>query len=89
MSNRKRIENICRKHDIELEILRYEEALAYVGDPGIDTIEDFCGIDLQQDEILYWINEDEPLFWCTKENEDIADYQMDSILAYLDLHIYA
>ena len=85
MTRREQIKKICDRLGVDCEVLTREEILDnYVGDIGIETVEDWCGWDLEDDEVVYWICSDDSLFEVTKKDEDLSDEQVNEILMFID-----
>ena len=86
MTNKEALIALCEEKSIDLEILTYKEIVeGYVCGTGINTVEDFCGYDMAEDDIAYWIVDTEPYFAFTKENEDISNEEIERILLFLDI----
>ena len=85
MTRREQIIKLCDKLGVDCEVLTREEILDnYVGYIGIDTVEDWCGRNIRDDEVVYWICSGESLFEVTKKDEELSDEQVNEILLFID-----
>jgi len=84
MTNREKLECYCRDNSIELKILTYDEIVKdYVGDVGIDTVEDFTGWEMDQGDLAYWIVGSEPYFIIVNKDSDISSEEFNRALLFL------
>lgn len=81
MTNKEILMKIAEEKYHDLEILTYEEIVQnYVCGEGLNSIEDFCGYDMDEDEVAFWVPDMEPLFRFAKKDEDISDDDANDIL---------
>ena len=88
MTNKDALISLCDAEGIDLDILSYQEIVEdYVCGLGLETVEDFCGHDMSEDETAYWIVDSEPYFAFVKNGEDISNDEVERILLYIDIDI--
>ena len=86
MQKIKKLQIAAEQAGVDLEILTYQDVMReYVDGEDIQSAEAFCGYDLENNDILYWLVTNEPYFFVGRQGEDISDIQLENALMYLSV----
>ena len=86
MTNRQAFEKFCKQKDIDLEVLTRQEIIDDYLEPGsgdLETVEDFTGEDMEEDDVTYWLVDKVSFFFVNKD-EDFSDDEVDDMVSVAD-----
>lgn len=83
MTNREKLEKYCEEHEVELEILTYDDVMDNCDGDDICSAEDFTGYDMDESDLAYWLV-DYTYFIIVNRESDITDRELEDVISFLE-----